>query len=134
MDSWKPTNIQRFQHSNIDKRDINEIKGLCRQVDTIQKRPLWVVAIRESSVFTQTESQQSEWRPRLENNILDQITLYAFYYIRTISMFLLILEIVQAVMSILGFVGNAITYFLLLKHQVPDMTPIVRHLLRYGIF
>ena len=38
---------------------------------------------------------------------------------------------VQAVMSICGFVGNAITYFLLLKHQVPDMTPIVRHLLRH---
>ena len=46
------------------------------------------------------------------------------------SSFLIIIETVQAVMSILGFLGNAITYFLLLQHQVPDMTPIVRHLLR----
>lgn len=45
--------------------------------------------------------------------------------------FELIIESIQAVMSTLGFLGNAITYVLLLKHQVPDMTPLVRHLLRH---
>ena len=76
------------------------------------------------------------------------------------TIFSILLESIQAVMSIAGFIGrnyttvrkkqkfaktgkiswnqfrfitlgNAVTYVLLLRHQVSDMTPIVRHLLRH---
>ncbi len=47
------------------------------------------------------------------------------------STFGVVIGSIQAVMSAMGFFGNAITYVLLLKHQVPDMTPLVRQMLRH---